>query len=233
MDDELAFLITIAARPDNDLARLVFADWLDDHEQPDRAEFIRLSVAAADPAVPPEARAASQALADELLAAHHTDWERPLTDLGVALSIDFTPMPCVTYDRGVPSQVCMPWQTFLAAGGRLHDAAPTVTGLDFDYQRLWHGNAAQLAACPHLSHFSDLSLMYCNVDAAGVAALAASPHLAGLRRLDLRGNPLGVEGIRALWESPHFPADMALALTGRAETPFADFRRAEPPGRGR
>ena len=34
----------VLADPADDLPRLVFADWCDDHGDPDRAEFIRLQV---------------------------------------------------------------------------------------------------------------------------------------------------------------------------------------------
>src|SRR4051794_10732182 len=37
-----AFLSAIADEPHDDTHRLVFADWLDDHGDADRAEFIRL-----------------------------------------------------------------------------------------------------------------------------------------------------------------------------------------------
>lgn len=39
---EEAFISAIVASPDDDTLRLVFADWLDEHGQPDRAELIRL-----------------------------------------------------------------------------------------------------------------------------------------------------------------------------------------------
>ena len=37
------FVAAMQADIDADLPRLAFADWLDDHGDPDRAEFIRLS----------------------------------------------------------------------------------------------------------------------------------------------------------------------------------------------
>jgi uncharacterized protein (TIGR02996 family) len=40
--DHAAFLAAIVAAPDDDLPRLVLADWLDEHGQPARAEFIRV-----------------------------------------------------------------------------------------------------------------------------------------------------------------------------------------------
>jgi len=44
LDDREAFLLTIFAAPDDDLPRLVYADWLDEHDEPLTAEFIRLDV---------------------------------------------------------------------------------------------------------------------------------------------------------------------------------------------
>jgi uncharacterized protein (TIGR02996 family) len=45
--DEAGFLADICANPADDTTRLVFADWLDEHGEPDRAEFIRVQVALA------------------------------------------------------------------------------------------------------------------------------------------------------------------------------------------
>ncbi len=42
-----AFLQAIIESPDNDGPRLVLADWLEDHGQQERAEFIRVRVALA------------------------------------------------------------------------------------------------------------------------------------------------------------------------------------------
>ena len=42
--DESALLAAISADPADDTARLVYADWLDEHAQPARAEFIRVQV---------------------------------------------------------------------------------------------------------------------------------------------------------------------------------------------
>src|SRR5262245_1811153 len=39
-----AFLRAICEDPNDDALRLVYADWLDEHDQPARAEFIRLQV---------------------------------------------------------------------------------------------------------------------------------------------------------------------------------------------
>jgi uncharacterized protein (TIGR02996 family) len=41
MDSDRAFLDAILAEPDDPSVRLVYADWLDEHGQPERAEFLR------------------------------------------------------------------------------------------------------------------------------------------------------------------------------------------------
>lgn len=47
MDEETAFLAAICANPADDTARLVYADWLQEQGQEERAEFIRVQVAIA------------------------------------------------------------------------------------------------------------------------------------------------------------------------------------------
>src|SRR5262245_30165079 len=44
MDEMISFLRTIAENPDDDAPRLVFSDWLEEHEHHERAEFIRLQI---------------------------------------------------------------------------------------------------------------------------------------------------------------------------------------------
>src|SRR5687768_3217999 len=44
MGDEPALLQAIREAPDDDAPRLVYADWLDEHGRPERAEFVRVCV---------------------------------------------------------------------------------------------------------------------------------------------------------------------------------------------
>src|SRR5215471_7840250 len=48
MSDEKALLAAIRDHPDEDTPRLVYADWLQEHDQPERAEFIRVQIEAAN-----------------------------------------------------------------------------------------------------------------------------------------------------------------------------------------
>jgi uncharacterized protein (TIGR02996 family) len=42
VSDEAAFLAALKANPADDLTRLVYADWLDEHAEPQKAEYLRL-----------------------------------------------------------------------------------------------------------------------------------------------------------------------------------------------
>src|SRR5437763_14201269 len=108
MTDRAAFLAAIAAAPADDLPRLVFADWLDEHGDPDRAEFIRLQCAAArgEPADPTRVAA--------LEAAHHVDWLGPFAR--VAFRAEFR--------RGFVDHAVLPAAAFLAHGPTLRREIP-------------------------------------------------------------------------------------------------------------
>jgi uncharacterized protein (TIGR02996 family) len=86
MTTESGFLADIIAHPADDTPRLIYADWLDEHGQGERAEFIRVQVELARldaeaAAVAPMAllhtlktREALRRRERELLEAHYVDW---------------------------------------------------------------------------------------------------------------------------------------------------------------
>lgn len=80
MTDHDALLATIIAQPDEDTPRLAYADWLDEHDNPARAEFIRLQHRL-EPLPPGPERSALEDRADELLALHEMDWLGPVDKL--------------------------------------------------------------------------------------------------------------------------------------------------------
>ena len=43
MSDEAAFLAVLKANPADDTTRLVYADWLDENDEPEEAEYLRLT----------------------------------------------------------------------------------------------------------------------------------------------------------------------------------------------
>src|SRR4051794_40513367 len=74
MDQGEAFLEAIREAPEDDAVRLVYADWLEDEGQVDRAEFIRLQceLARLGPGDPKGVKLRKRERA--LLKQHETDW---------------------------------------------------------------------------------------------------------------------------------------------------------------
>ena len=56
--DDAALWRAVVATPHDDAPRLIYADWLDEHGQPERAEFVRVQcrLAALDDDAPERAR---------------------------------------------------------------------------------------------------------------------------------------------------------------------------------
>jgi uncharacterized protein (TIGR02996 family) len=80
-EQERAFWEAIQEAPEDDTPRLVYADWCEDHGQPERAEFIRAQIELEGLAVGDPRRAALEDRADDLLARHEMDWLGPAEDL--------------------------------------------------------------------------------------------------------------------------------------------------------
>jgi len=80
-----AFLADILAHPDDDTPRLVYADWLDDNGDPDRAEFIRVSIERHRLAEDAARHQLLDARIVELLARHEARWTLPLVERGAEM----------------------------------------------------------------------------------------------------------------------------------------------------
>ncbi len=236
LSDQQAFLTQIAAAPDDDLPRLAYADWLDDHGEAERAEFIRLQIMLARDCRAPDVPAARRRLND-LLARHADEWEG---DVRAALG---GTCRSVSFSRGFPAEVTVDDLGPLLDSGLLARPPASITRLTVEFPPGAAGCARQvaaLAACPdagrlsvldlsrnpigdagavalagspHLGCLTHLHLQNAGVGDAGAAALADSPHLRGLELLSLRGNPVGYAGAVALAASEHLrPRARALAL---------------------
>lgn len=81
MTDDAALLQTIIEHPDDDAPRLIYADWLEDHGDTERAEFIRVQIELArlseDDPRRPEVDRRERALRK----AHFEEWINPLRAL--------------------------------------------------------------------------------------------------------------------------------------------------------
>ncbi len=204
-----AFLQAIREAPDDDGPRLVYADWLDDHGQPERAEFIRVQCEQARGVE--ERRAATLAQrARELLQAHWEDWVGPLRDatrprgpnFGEAwLASGYSPAGLEMFRRGFVDSLTLGTEEFLSRTDVLAGLLPlrslTLRGAE--------RRAEALAACPYLEGVETLAFVdYYDapLKADGVRALASSPYLGRLRVLHLFRNDVGDAGVEALAAAP-------------------------------
>src|SRR6516164_5178059 len=77
MPEADSFLQAIIDNPDDDAPRLVYADWLDEHGDPERAEFIRVQCALAASTAGGRGREFEMREV-ELLARHQEEWAAPV-----------------------------------------------------------------------------------------------------------------------------------------------------------
>jgi uncharacterized protein (TIGR02996 family) len=227
MSSRAALFQAICENPFDDGLRLIYADWLEDNGDPDRAEFIRLQVELAG--LPHESRRAQEihALQQPLLSRHFEEWFGALPRLPGVNWLSFmrrgfvcrahvmhfkfyrahaetifsaTPLQFLRID-GVSPRTCreLALSPYLA---RLRT-------LDLSGNILTDDGVRALAESPHLANLRALGLggrpaldfhrqPHPSFGDAGALALAASPYLGSLLHLDVRGNALGGEALRAL-----------------------------------
>ncbi len=109
-------LRAVCESPDDDTPRLVFADWLDENGESERAEFIRVQIAIA----PGEPDPKAIARADSLLGRHKRQWAAELPThmgwvWGKSWSRGFVEALLVTSDMAGPPHNPDPAQAFAAA----------------------------------------------------------------------------------------------------------------------
>jgi uncharacterized protein (TIGR02996 family) len=224
----VALLAEIKERPWDDLPRLILADWLEDHGEADRAEFIRLQcrLAALDETDPPPGlrrRLATDVAAyelspqdreapprrelrrreQELLALHEADWLGPL--LGTHLA-DWE------FRRGLlrlrPKKLELNGREMTALIGT--EALAWVEGVAL--RGLDAHTFRRCLASPVLREAVALEVRRCHVGPDEMAALAACPHLAGLDSLRLEGWHVLGAGLGRLAATPHLRRLTRLAL---------------------
>jgi uncharacterized protein (TIGR02996 family) len=168
MSERDAFLRAICADPDDDTARLVFADWLQEHGEPEHAEFIRLHIAwcrrAAD--APPD---------DDLWLQLGVAWEASKLSQAPLLGDGYD-----AYDRGLVAGV---WFNPRSTPERVEAAFDRHPIRVARVTPQTETSAAWLARTPL---FARLRGLCCSEDSVDVARrLIESPHLGGLELLCL------------------------------------------------
>jgi uncharacterized protein (TIGR02996 family) len=218
-DDGL--LAAILDAPDDDAARLVYADWLEEHGEQPRADFIRVQCTLArldveDPYGKEHQRLEKRQ--EALLRKHQREWLAPLKGLA---------HKC-TFRRGFVEEATLSARVFLGKAKALFALTPLrrvdltevddpeavaaspflrrLTGLSISDEGSVSDDLAEaLARSRHVAGLTRLELTGerdgPQISDMGAAALAASAHLGGLRVLRLPDNALGDEGVIALARS--------------------------------
>jgi uncharacterized protein (TIGR02996 family) len=188
------FLQTIIASPDDDAPRLVFADWIEEAGDSDRAEFIRLQCEIARISDDDPRRKRLITRERELLRQYYVAWQRDLPQLEEVTWGGF--------DRGFVGAVRVESaEAFTHQVDAIFAAAPIG---EVRFHRIFSDGAKRIALTPQLGRIHVLDLEDGNViGTAGAQALADSPYIAGLTSLKLRGNAIGPAGARALATAAH------------------------------
>lgn len=221
-DDEL-LRAAIVARPDEDLPRLVYADFLQEAGHDDRAELIRVQCALerlppTDPERPELTRRES-----ELLAAHKPEWRiAGLTGTqtfrrGMIESVETTAEALVRADPEVLRLAPVRHLRLVNADRWTADLARLplwrrLQSLTLNNNNFGAGNRMQLLDAADMPELRTLSLRNNRLWHEAVLALAETRVAAQLTRLDLSGNPVGDEGVATLARHPAFSGLRELIL---------------------
>jgi len=211
-DEQAALLAAIAAEPDEDAPRLVYADWLQEHDDEEQATFIRDAVRLewlSDYEDEKRQRVAAQL--DAAVNRSGVEW---LSELGVTGT-------ALTYDRGmVESMVYDGIDQFMEDAPTLFARVPVraVTICDLVLgDRDW---LAVLAETPELLRLRELRLVnrWMPVPADGFERLVTSPHLANLETLAIQDAALNDEDMLCFHLCEHLANLEMLGLSGNRLT---------------
>jgi uncharacterized protein (TIGR02996 family) len=177
MNEREAFIRGIVADLYNDTPRLAFADWLDEHGEHDRAEFIRVQCELEpirDQYEIPRAAELHERENQLARGAGHGEFDLDkLREYGWDVDCEFR--------RGFPDILRVSALRFVEHGSELREALPTLRRVVVHFLNEW---GERLAACAPLRGLPELELA-CWYPDDDMKALAASPHLADLRVLVL------------------------------------------------
>ena len=211
--DEAALLAAVIAAPEDDLPRLVYADWLDERGEGSdaaRAEYIRLGVeyARTSPEMTDAANRAALKRLEELFATHGAAWfpafqgRRHLFRSGRAFR---------SFARGFPHRVSAQATKLLEVGDEMTRLGP-VTSV-----RVGGTTPALLRCLVESPWVGRLREVWLDADyfapALDWGELAGGPHFARLDSLTLVGGVIGAEAARRLAGADPFPRLRRLRLS--------------------
>jgi uncharacterized protein (TIGR02996 family) len=229
--DSEAFVAEIAAHPDDDAPRLIYADWLEERGDP-QGQFIRVQCELAGNPTP-ERRQDLLCLERELLARHRDQWLLPLEGALIR----------GVFHRGVLDQVEVEPQKFIeraddwfrlfplkilqlnVRGSPLEKLATIaslrqirqlerIRSLRLSNSELGDDDCIRLLSADNIGPLEELWLTSTGVKATALRWLASSSLARTLQVLILSGNELGDDGRDVLCKGPRFPELRWLYLTG-------------------
>jgi uncharacterized protein (TIGR02996 family) len=212
----------IRADPEDDFVRQVYADWLEEQGQPDRAELVRVQLALPSGRrskvrqTPKQVRTL-KAREQELLKLHEAEWLGPLAQAGVRFErglgvAHWSSLPDLQKGGRLLEQHGADWvvecrlrlQSYAALDEQIQALlrmrrCGLLTRLEASsWDSLTSASARAIADSPRCGNLRGLRLGRADLGIKGAKALASSPHLQGLRELDLGLSRLGPKGIAAL-----------------------------------
>jgi uncharacterized protein (TIGR02996 family) len=228
MPDDTSLVQTIFDHPEDLTPRLIYADWLEEHGEPERAEFLRLQIELGQLERDDPRRPDLEARESRMLMQYERAWRDRLGEYGLDYSLYTTRQEmrtCVIPSKLLPKvpewQALVEEMPFLRefrnaemTVGVLHGliSVASLHGLDLGRSRLDDAAVQALAASPHLADLVNLDLSFNAVSDVGAKALAASPYLGRLKVLNLSFNQIENRGAQALLRSKKLPALIELNL---------------------
>ena len=220
------FLRAICADPEDDTVRLVYADWLDENGDPDRAEFVRLQIRRAQLKAGGENPKELKDRDVHLRRLHEERWRRELP-------LEVHPETWQRFWRGFVSGVTVDARYFINRADVLFAAAP----VQFVHvRRLTDDRVALFGASVHLRRLHGLALSEDRLGT-GWYRLFGAGNLVNLRWLEVRSDVhMSAEAARLLAALPKIdrvdirgavPRKVATVLSDRFG-PNARWRRAWP-----
>jgi uncharacterized protein (TIGR02996 family) len=223
MPDHDSFLAAILANPDDDLPRLVYADFLDEMCQPGaaaRAEFIRVQCELERLPVGDDRRAGLEKQERALLRKHADTWVADLLTAQVLAAHDPSDGGRLVWQfrRGFLHAVTLVAQRFAGVAETLFRVAPTVRAVRL---RQGSGAVASVLGSPLLARVADLNFSrMCTCGRCAILNelrnLFASPLVSNLTHLTLAEDRIDPPTVTALASSPHLTRLQHLDLSENA-----------------
>jgi uncharacterized protein (TIGR02996 family) len=184
MNEEAAFIRAICEQPDEDTPRLAFADWLDEHDRPERAEFIRVQCERARGLGDRERRTQLLKRSMQLVQQYGAEWYvRDWPDAAAHAVTGYS------FDRGFADTVSLSRCRLRGADivriGQTRPLLSLVRVLNLSMNEINDGGVRAIADCRRLGRLRHLILSRNPVTLRGIEWLAASPHLTSLTEVTL------------------------------------------------